>query len=203
VTGYTLTMQKQERIKGRLNKKEVMEVWFRDQPHSVLLKWKEGARLAAGALYVEGENGDQILVKPYGLAALAGIVKRNPEGADARNSGRYTLKEFGLKKGLERTLNAWTSAKKKGELHVEYKGKHKVEALGGRLCYEFKRTRYAKPEEDGVAEATLYIDVDTWILVGSILKNTDGQLIAEYYFRDIRLNPKTDDYTFTEKALRN
>ena len=39
VRGYLTTMQKQERLQGRLQNKEVIEVAFRDQPHSVSLHW--------------------------------------------------------------------------------------------------------------------------------------------------------------------
>src|SRR5438105_2649047 len=73
VKGYTLTMYKQERINGKLQKPELTDVWFREEPHSVLMKWKKGERLAARALYVEGENKDEktgismALIKPAGL----------------------------------------------------------------------------------------------------------------------------------------
>src|SRR5205807_1657314 len=57
VKGYSLTMQKQERIDGKLEKKEIIEVHYREGPaqdgHSVFMRWKEGARLAARALYVD------------------------------------------------------------------------------------------------------------------------------------------------------
>src|SRR6266576_999173 len=39
VKGYTCTMYKQERIKGKLQKPEETDVWFREEPHSVLMKW--------------------------------------------------------------------------------------------------------------------------------------------------------------------
>src|SRR2546423_643639 len=41
VKGYTLTMHKQERINGKLEKPELVDVWFREEPHSVLMKWKK------------------------------------------------------------------------------------------------------------------------------------------------------------------
>src|SRR5262245_64899677 len=56
IKGYRLIMQKQERIGGVLQPTEEIEVFFREQPHSVLMKWVKGQRLASRALYVEGEN---------------------------------------------------------------------------------------------------------------------------------------------------
>src|SRR5262249_49173793 len=99
VRGYTLVMQKQERIGGKLQRTEVIDVAFRDKPHSVLLRWVEGARLAAASLYVEGENDGKMLVRPAGLLLGGLIVERDPDGEQAKQSGRYSMREFGLKKG--------------------------------------------------------------------------------------------------------
>src|SRR5207302_3974195 len=60
VKGYSLLMQKQERLEGTLYKKEITEVHYREGPekggHSVFMRWLEGARLAARVVYVDGEN---------------------------------------------------------------------------------------------------------------------------------------------------
>jgi outer membrane lipoprotein-sorting protein len=47
---------------------------------------------------------------------------------------------------------------------------------------------------------TIWIDCDTLMQVGSDLRDADGEFIAEYYFRDIELNPKFDDKQFTRAA---
>jgi hypothetical protein len=210
VKSYTLTFHKQERLDDSLGKKEVIEVSFREEPHSVFMRWKEGSRLVARALYVEGENKDEdtgnsmVVIRPAGIAGrFKKSVLKDPNGADAKKSGRYPISEFGLRKGLERTINSWKMAQEDKALHVEYLGKEKVEQLGGRECWVLKRTRFAKPENDGVTEQTAYIDVETWMMVGSTLKNADGQLIAEYFFKDIRLNVDLDKDLFTKKNVEN
>jgi hypothetical protein len=209
VNGYNLTMQKQERIQGKLNKPEIIDVHFKHGPaedgHSVFMRWREGARLAARVVYVAGENKgrdgkSKMIVKPTGLGSLF-TVERDPEGEDARKSGRYTLNEFGLKMGLERTLVSFEAAQKEGALHVEYLGRKKIKEAGDRECFVLKRTRYARPEGDGITEQTLYVDIENWLLVGSILRGAGGQLIGEYFFRDIRLNPQFDKDQFTPKAV--
>jgi hypothetical protein len=199
VKGYSLTMQKQERIEGKLQKKEVIDVHFKEGPHSVFMRWREGARLVSRVVYVDGQNDGKAVIKPAGLGSFL-VVERDPDGADARRSGRYTLKEFGLKKGLQRTLAAFEAAQKDGALHVEYLGKRKIKEAGDRTCYVLKRTRYQKPEADGITEQTLFVDADNWLLVGTILKG-GGKLIGEYFFRDIRLNPEFDKDQFTRKAV--
>jgi outer membrane lipoprotein-sorting protein len=37
--------------------------------------------------------------------------------------------------------------------------------------------------------------------VGSVLLDSKGQVIAEYFFRDIEINPTFDKDQFTRKAL--
>ncbi len=209
IKGYTCTMQKQERIEGKLEKLEFIDVSFREEPHSVLMKWKKGERLAARALYVEGENKDEktvrsmALIKPAGLGGrFVSYVTRDPRGKDARNSGRYTLDEFGLKHALDRTHKAWKDASDNKALHVEFQGKMKIKELSDRECFVLKRTRFAKPEADGITEQTLYIDAEHWLLTGSILKGENGELIGEYYFRDVRLNPEFDKDLFTLESIK-
>jgi hypothetical protein len=202
VQGYTATLHKQERLEGRLQRSEEIDVAFRDKPFSVLLRWKEGARRAASVLYVKGENRDQLLVRPAGVLAVAGIVARDPKGEEARNSGRYPLTEFGIKIGMQRTLASWQSAKKDNALHVEFLGVKKIREAGDRLCWVLKRTRYAAPAPEGITESTLYFDKDSWLQVGTVLKGEENKLIGEYFFRDIKINPDFPNDTFSRNALK-
>lgn len=203
VKGYSCTMQKQENIGGTIYAKELLDVHFRDKPHSVCMAWKQGARLAERVLFVDGENKGQMLARPASKAArfIAGdVVSRDPEGADARQSGRYTLNNFGIRKGTERTYVAWKAAKEAGTLRTQYLGIKKVKEAGDRPCYAIKRIAQ-KPEEDGIVEVTIYIDTETWLQVGSVLKDAKGELVGAYYFRDIKLNPTFKKDQFQRAAL--
>jgi hypothetical protein len=204
ITGYTLTMQKQEFIGGQLQKKEIVKAAFRDEPHSVTMEWLEGARKAERVLYVEGENEGKMLARPTPLLRkLAGdIVARDVDSADARASGRMTLNEFGLKKAMLRTLLSWQAAASNGTLHVEYLGEQTPKETGDRPCYVLRRTRYAHPEADGVTELTIYVDKETLLQVGSVATGEGGKIIGEYYFRDIVLNPEFPPTQFTRAALK-
>ena len=204
VRGYTLVMRKQERLGGRLRPPEVVRVAFREKPHAVYLEWRQGARLAERALYVADENGGKMLARPATrLLRLAGdVVARDVEGAEAARSGRYPLNQFGLRHGTLRTLASWEGARRENALHVAYLGARDVPEVGGRPCHVFRRAPYARPEEDGITELTAYIDTTTWLQVGSVLRGEGGQLIGEYYFRDVCLNPDIPDEQFTPAALR-
>jgi hypothetical protein len=197
-------MDKQESINGKLQKPEEIKVYFREHPYSVYMQWLKGARKAERALYVEGENDGMMLARPYGFFArkVAGdIVVRDPTGAEAKQSGRYPISEFGLKKGTQRTLAGWIKAWERKALHVEYLGINRVKELGDRECYKLHRYNYDRPEGDGVIDLTVYIDKETLLQIGSILKAEGGKLIGRYFFHDIHLNPEFKKDQFTRKAL--
>lgn len=200
VGSYSLTFLKQETVNGRKFEQEKIKVHFREKPFSVFFDWESGATLAQRVLYVAGENEDQMRVRPRGLAGFL-TVSRPVDGADAKSSGRYTIKQFGLKQALERTLHSMDEADARGALHIRYDGIVKVDKLNHRPCYKFVRTPYQPPEEEGVNELTLYIDIDTWLQVGSILKDSQGKVLAEYFFDDIRINPEYPAGLFTPKSL--
>ena len=200
IQGDRLVMQKQERIRRKRGPLEVIEVWFRAKPYSVFMHWLAGARQAASVLYVAGENNGQMLVHPTGLAGtLVKVVTRDPEGPEARREGRYSIKEFGLRATQERTWNDWKAAKEQGTLRVEYLGVEKVKPAGDRACYALRRTQ--EPDADGVTEVIVYIDRETRFQVGTVLRGDRGELIGEYMYRDIHLNPEFKPGQFTAAAL--
>jgi hypothetical protein len=202
VKGCRCTLHKQERLEGKLQPSEVIDVQFREEPFSVLLDWREGARMAKKTLYAKGENKDRVLVKPAGLLAIAGVVERDPNGEDARKGSRVPITDFGIEIGTEHTLGSWKKAQAQNALHVEYLGEMKVKEAGDRVCWKLRRTRFKAPEDiDGVTDLTIYVDKETWLQVGSTLKGADGQLLGEYFFRDIELNPEFKPGAFTREAV--
>jgi hypothetical protein len=209
VQGYAVTLRKQERIRGRLRAPEKIEALFRESPFSVYFHWLTGSdRKADKALYVEGKNDNKLVAVPHGvlgtLAKFTGrrAVERDVNGEDAKNSGRYPLSEFGFKIATQRVLAAWKKARSNHALHVEYLGVVRVPEAGDRLCYKLRRTNSEHPEEDGVTELVIYIDHANWLQVGSVLRDAQGQLIAEYFFTNLRLNPPLNDSQFDRSILK-
>jgi hypothetical protein len=202
VKGYTATLRKQERIDGEIEPSEIIDVAFREDPFSVRMQWKEGARRASALVYVKGENRDQLLIRPNGIFSVAGVVPRDPYGSDAKKGGRYPVPEFGIKIGMQRTLTSWQKAQKDKTLRVEYLGVKKIKEAGDRPCWVLKRTRYAKPEEDSISQLTIFVDTETWLQVGTILKGDDDKFIGEYFFRDIKLNPEFPRDAFARSAIQ-
>jgi hypothetical protein len=202
VRGYSLVMVKHERVGNREHDWEVVQAHFREKPFSVYLKWLSGARQAKAALWVQGQFDNNLQVMPAGLISFVGVQQRSLTAADVKESGRYGIDEFGLKKATERSLDAWRRAQARGALHIHYEGVCYLPKAGNRPCYKLHRSPYEQPEEDGITDLVLYIDTETWLQVGSILHGADGRLIGEYYFRDIHLNPTFAADQFTRAALK-
>jgi hypothetical protein len=198
VHSYQAVLHKQERIE-KLRRSEEIAVTFRERPFSVLLVWLRNAGRAERVLYVQGENGNQLLVRPSGVAyKIAGIVRRDPRSADAQQTSRIPLTEFGMGKATHRLLASWRAAKKEDNLTVEYLGQKKVVEAGGRMCYVLRRNGFSL---EGVHAITVYFDVETWLQVGTTLKGEDNALLGEYFFRDVRINPDLPAGPFTRAAL--
>jgi hypothetical protein len=204
VRGYKLTMLKRERIRGRLyppNGYEKVHAHFREQPFSVLMNWQENARHAQKVLYVQGENNGKMLVRPTGFILGNLVVSREVDGAEAKDAGHYTPNQFGLYLAMKRSVDSMRAAQARGALHVTYEGLVTVTEIGDRTCYKFVRTPYEPPEEQGVNDLTLYVDTETWLQVGSSLRDSNGELIGEYFFRDIELNPTFSGHQFQRGAI--
>jgi hypothetical protein len=200
VHGYRATLVKQERIAGKLGRPETIAVAFREEPFSVLLAWKTPpASMADRALYVAGQNGGKALARGKILHL---VHHRDPYSGDAMAAGRYALPEFGIAKGMERTLAAWQAAAARGALKIEYLGVMPKPEVGGVPCYVFKRT-CDPPEEDGLVAVETYFDTDHWLQVGNALTGANDQRIAAYFFSDLQLNPQFPPEQFDPAALKN
>jgi hypothetical protein len=204
VHSYTCTFVKKERIEGKLyppgkNDYEVIRVACRENPFSVYFDWKHNRKKAAKALYVEGENEGKLLARPFiTFMPVRAVALDDP---DAAKSGRYPMSEFGIGLAIKRSVKSMRTAEARGALHLRYEGQVQLEELNGRVCHKFVRTPYEPLEEDALNELTLYIDAEHWLQVGSILRDPHGTLLAEYFFRDLVLNPDLSAKQFTKENL--
>lgn len=201
IEGYTARFDKRERIAGKLQEPEEIDLALREKSFAVFMRWLKGARKATAVLFAEGENGDQLLARPAGLAgSFVSYVRRDVDGEEARQSGRYTLREVGLKRTTLQTLKAWKAARDRGELRVEYLGRQEIAELDKKPCHVLRRT-CVRPEDDGVVDGVFYFDVETLQQVGTVVRDANGELIGYYYYRALRLNPRFKPDQFKAPAL--
>ncbi|MCX7700697.1 MAG: DUF1571 domain-containing protein [Gemmataceae bacterium] len=197
IRGYSGVLCKTERIRGKLQPREVIDFWFSESPYRVLMKWREGSRGAKASLYVEGANENRIAI----LTRLNVVLDLDPDGRLVQDGGRYNIREFSMRQGTERTLRAWSAAQERGILRVEYLGRRTVPEADGRSCYVLRRT-CDPPEEEGVVTVKVVIDAEHWLQVGSELIDGNGNLIGSYYFTGLSINPEFAADQFDRSALR-
>jgi hypothetical protein len=231
VKGFTATLEKQERVHGKLHDVEVIRVAVQgDVPESpgarpnvkVQMIWEQGEQkdslgnLLRGTLYVEGRNKNQILT--YRPDALMKEWSIGAKESNARSASRYCIRVTGLYQVTLRTHAAWDRIQKAGQLEFKYDGLRPIEKLNGRPCYVIKRfcphpeaDAFALDEEppadpkvlerDGFTEVTIFVDAERWVQAGTELRR-GADLIGAYYYRDLELNPTFPEGTFTAAALR-
>jgi hypothetical protein len=232
--GFRATLEKQERVAGKLHDREVVRVvgWGEvpatpgEEPDvHVRMIWEQGAQkdffgnTVRGTVFPAGET-DKTHILTYRPGALLSEHAIGVKESLARGASRYCIKDSGLYRGMLRTYAAWKARRDAGELVTEYRGKERVEKAGGRECHVVRRlcphpeadsfaldekapTDPRVIERDGFTQVTVMIDAERWLQVGTRLENANGDLIGEYYFRDVEL--VTEPFpagTFTGAALR-
>lgn len=229
IKGFTATLEKQERVKGTLNEREVISITvagevperYGDLPKlRVRMIWESGHRKVLGvknlaSLYIAGENANQMLT----LTSLGFAKSLDPKDSMPRGASRYSITDGGIYRGMLRTYDAWKKRQETGTLNGSFLGIQNPSQLGGRSCYVVQRNcpvpevdpfaldepadPKADPKRDGAVEVTAYIDVETWLHIGTVLKRSDGSLLGEYWFRDVKLSKQPfEPNPFTMDAIR-
>lgn len=231
VKGCTATLEKHERVQGDLHDPEIVQLTVAgevpehpgEQPNiRVRMIWKEGFRSllgvkSLGTLYPNPAAKNRNEMVAYTSLDFTKTMK--PKDYMARNASRYCITDAGLFRGMLRTYDAWKKRQAAGRLHAEYLGTRAEPRTGGRPCHVIHRSYptpevdsfaideapdpKADPQRDGATDVTVYIDAERWLQVGTVLKRAGGDLLGEYYFRDVELS--TTDLSpnpFTVDALK-
>ena len=194
---YTCTLIKQERLRGELGKVQTVAVKFRDKPFSVAMKWVKNPPLGDRVLYIEGEYGGNMLVRPRGLIGkLVGTVMREPDGKDARKNSLRTVDKFGFERSLQSLLKYYEAGKVAGELGKAYGGEGEV---AGRRAAVL--VRYLTDDPKYPSYKTLaYIDLEYLVPICVEGFDSKDNLICRYVFTDIKFNVGLTDEDFTPQA---
>jgi hypothetical protein len=187
VEGVRCTLDKEERVKGKLLPPEVISLCVRgDVPDpisnktqiEILMKWQSGMQKVLGSelkgtLYVEKLGGNKDPINTWRPTAPFYKLKEiEVNGPSARDASRYCIRDAGPYRGMLRTYDVWKQRKVEGTLSTEYLGRKPVEKAGGSDCYIVKRICPA-PE------------VDPFELGGSVKLNPE--LIANEGFNELTI----------------
>lgn len=100
VSGYSADFHKQEMVNGELQEKQSIFLKCRHQPFSVYLLWLEGDA-GREVLYVDGQNGNKLLVHDGGWKSRLPALSLSPECSLAMSDSRYPVTKAGLQGLIE------------------------------------------------------------------------------------------------------
>jgi hypothetical protein len=120
IHGCSLVLRKKEWDfdAGKLRDTEEIEVYFKDQPHSVYFYWRRSNPTLTdprSVLYVEGKNNNRLKV----LTGFPLPLDLPLSDDRVRKTSRYPINEFGFRKATQRVLDHWEPAQRAGTLHVK------------------------------------------------------------------------------------
>ncbi|HXD85864.1 MAG TPA: DUF1571 domain-containing protein [Urbifossiella sp.] len=218
IKGFTCTLDKQERIEGKLHDRELIRLTGSGELPAkpgeapairIRMIWESGFQTdpfgnnIAATLYVSnGKKSEMIAYRP--TSRFLKEMPVDPKSERTRAASRYCIADAGLYRGMLRTYDAWKKRQAAGQLHAEFLGTQSPAEVGGRPCYAIRRNAAvpevdsfsldeapnpkANAERDGATHITAYYDVERWLQVGTVLYRADGSLLAQYYFRDVVLS---------------
>jgi hypothetical protein len=193
-------MEKRERVRGRLEPRQQIELKVRRAPRAVYMRWRspdEGQEV----IWQENANGNQILVHPGGWRGrLMPMVRIDPKSPRVLEQSRRPIESAGL----------WAMTLQLGELLAQAQKSTAAlrvdvaqdQQFAGRNCtvYRLVRAVYTSPTD--FQSLAIYIDAAAKVPVGieRYVWATGGRgepVLDEYYaYRDLRLNAPLSDRDF-------
>jgi hypothetical protein len=198
IRDYTGTFHKQERIRNKMGKKQVISFKFMEKPFSVAMNWDENAGSANRLLFVEGQNDNLMLVHPTGIMSWIKSVKVDPRGKNALSNNLRPCDVFGFRRNMLEALKIYVKSHENGDLETKSLG---IEVVDGR---EYLMLERVLPDKAGMdypaAKLLVRLDLEYLLPVGMKSYGWDGKLISEYGFEDLKFNVGLENSDFSPKT---
>lgn len=186
VEGYTALFVRQEVVEGVLRPKEEARLKWK-RPGLLYLRWIAGPPAGREILFVPGRNDERMLVREPGFLARFTTIVMAPDSPRVLEESRHPVTDIGIGRLIDLVLRDARRAALAGELTVLDQG-----AAGGPEGLE-RRLEVLFPQgpERGYAgrRLELALAVDSGLPVSVIVHDGDGRMIADYAYRELRLNP--------------
>jgi len=196
IQDYSVTLEKQERIKGKLKKIEYVDVLFKQKPYSVLMRWTKNAGSIDKLLYVEGNYDNKMIVHPTGLLAWIKSARRDPRCEQAKKSSLRTCDQFGFERLLQSVIEVNNLASQNDDLEFKYIGKTTVD---DRQCLAIERI-LPEGKNYPCARFVIVFDLDFGLPVKASSYDWQNNLISQYIYKNVQLNVGLADVQFTPKT---
>jgi len=192
VTDYSAIFIKQERIKGKLLKKETIKVYFK-KPFNLYMEWIKEPHKGRQAIFRRGYNDDKMLVR-FRVLWQNRTFAVEPTSKLAMMNNRHPITEMGLGFLIAMLVKNAKIAKKNRELKLVYHGE---EQICGRAVYKIEGI-LPKDKSKGYYcyRAILGIDKQNGLPILVEAYMWDNLLYERYLYSELNLNAGVEEYIF-------
>lgn len=205
IRDYTCVFLKQERLGGKLGKREEIEVRFRENPKSIYMFWRRNTGDVRRSLMIDNNDfvdkkGRKVArVEPNGaiVRLFCRDIKIPIHGKRARAASRRSMDNFGFAATFDLLDEYNTRANRNGELDFRYAGEGVVD---GRPTYKLVRYLPYTGEGGQYPDALMVLHLDQeWLLPTAVYSYADHagkKLLGSYVFTKVKLNVGLSDADF-------
>lgn len=189
---YQCLLIKQERTNGGLPAEQRIRYSFR-KPLAVRMEWLDGPHQGRVAVYVEGQNGGQLLVRE-GRAQGGLSVRLDPHSPIAMRGEHHPINESGIGAVLQTVRENVARGRDAGELGLELLGERTEQ---GQTLQGFIAT--FRPGGGGryyCAKAEVWVDRRSRLPYAITAYDANDQVYERYIFSDLQVDPELSDQLF-------
>ena len=200
IADYTAVFRKQERVDGKLLPEETTLLKFQ-KPLKVYMKWTEEPFKGTEALYVDGNNGNKLLVHRGGILGLL-TLSLDPRGSLAMTGNRHPITEVGFGYLIEGLIDNIKTALEHGELEIIRLAEG---PLRGRSAIVVEARFVPRPGRRYYTSRMIcHIDKELLLPTGAAFYDDNDLLFERYTYSDARLNVglTPEDFSRENKAYR-
>jgi hypothetical protein len=193
VTDYTARFMRRERVGGTLRPREEVLLKFQ-RPGRIYLRWVAGPRQGREILFVKGRDEGKILVHEPGAVSGLFTYVMAPDSPRVLKESRHPVSEVGLGRLIELLVSNTRRARERGELTLLDRG---VAVESGRRVRQVEGVLPRDPGKGYYCYRTIVtVDLEWELPVAATIFDWDDQVVAEYAYRELRLNPGLRDSDF-------
>lgn len=218
IRDYSCRLIKRERIEGKLQKHQFIDVKVRceplpdsdvDEPMSVFMRYlAPGTMKDRRILYVEGENKGMMLIRKGGRTFKYVKLEIDPNSAAAKKESNYPITDIGFDKIIERLLERVTEDIKNDPTGANTQVSHFRNAkVSDRICTHINVVHPKRGEGIQFHKASLYVDDKLNVPIRLVVYDwptSDGgdlPLLEEYTYVNLRVNVGLTDEDFSKAKL--
>jgi hypothetical protein len=194
VKDYTCHLVSQERVRGKLEEKSIIEFKMKTDPFSVYMRWLAPKNsVGQEVAFVAGKNNNKMRVKSntIGKGKLLGWMSIDTNDPRVLEHSRHTIVEAGIGNMIEQYIRHWELARQVGKSKVQMS----EATYNGRKCVSIEVTATEKTPQHYCYRSVLYLEEKSKLPIR--LENYDwpreggergGDLLEMFSYIDLRFN---------------